>query len=1126
MNIANIKVFAEGVEIPTLGVSREVKPGSPVQFAVYLKPARSSWLVLPGTYISVFVPYSYFDAKDGKKVEKYVLFAEGYVESRSASHDPNGSRSISLQCLGISSVMTKAYLGQSIGEEEGMPKPRLFQFFYGGQSPFRYKGKAPIPHIVGDAAAIRIYTGGSALRGAPFFEFKDQMLRMLSLGKQGAVGAFVSMVAQLPFVSATARSKFNSSKLFKRLVYFDNKVITKFVKQQHQIDQILSSIPSMDSRSTLSDLMNTYLPQIFHHWVELPSPTFTIEMFNQVKNSFKDVDILSGNKRLFEEILSPAGESGLFFGSAYTTDNSSWVSKKKLSRDRLENAANSTSVKSFLDLIAKAEVGSEWNKASAYSMRLSGHGTFDTSGGHPGKYAAGKYQFIPSTWREVSSALSLNSMSPRNQDLAAVYLLDRRGVLDDIANGNIASAITKSSNEWAGLPSGPNNKGAYDGYNGNSATISYNGAVSFYNERVGAYSGSPAGNNVWGDTGRFPVVGKEPFTGELKPSVRNAFDMAVGDWEVYYKSKYGKQAPIPYIISGYRSESHNASIGGAHGSLHTKGIAIDIDWPDGQTRDSEINNEFATFMRKYGMDNPISKHNGKSEKNHFQPMWVKPRSGVDIAGGVVSGNQSYYLDDKVSSIFDNSSPFGRDECGVLPNIIVKPYLHFAAPPSCNVLINRKGLRINFSESFSSEPTRLMVLSRTVIGALSSDPDLGGFFTEAFIGPNHLDRIDDILRGDIKNGDFRFVIGDEKFDEKKLEAGSKVKKKKTNTDLTEEERTILKGQLSRSHVVKNSQERDYLSSLISDGLDSVKAPYRKLSRLNGETFQELFTGVNPVVGRFHFNHLAQDKKLVEEYTKYNYALLARQGRMLSGDIPLDINLAVGFPMAVHDPVFGWCMGELVSTIDSITPDGIATTSFSMANTTFFSDYNSPYLKEIYKDSIGDFTTVSDSGVPVNPSIYDGDYHEANIGQKVYNQVLGVGSIIDFALKEKVPNPDMISSLGYISKMPNSEDHSSFGIFSKRPIITIDDYFKYILGVPRDSNGDYGSNETLYHADDIPEIEVFMRERRSWAYSYRYECQMSSGSASFDGFKSDALNIENIVNYGISVSGSKKPDEIKK
>jgi muramidase (phage lysozyme)/uncharacterized protein YvpB len=66
--------------------------------------------------------------------------------------------------------------------------------------------------------------------------------------------------------------------------------------------------------------------------------------------------------------------------------------------------------------------------------------------------AAGRYQFLSSTWDECAQALDLNDFSPENQDKACLYLIQRRRALHYVDAGDIEGACEKLSWEWASLP--------------------------------------------------------------------------------------------------------------------------------------------------------------------------------------------------------------------------------------------------------------------------------------------------------------------------------------------------------------------------------------------------------------------------------------------------------------------------------------------------------------------------------------------------------------------------------------------------------------------------------------------------------------------------------------------------
>ncbi len=114
----------------------------------------------------------------------------------------------------------------------------------------------------------------------------------------------------------------------------------------------------------------------------------------------------------------------------------------------------------FLHVIRAGETSHE---DSAYSM-LFGGDAFDGFADHPRKLikksgynstAAGAYQFLSRTWDECAKALDLPDFSPRSQDVAALFLIRRRGALDDVLAGRVREAIAKCAKEWASLPGSP-----------------------------------------------------------------------------------------------------------------------------------------------------------------------------------------------------------------------------------------------------------------------------------------------------------------------------------------------------------------------------------------------------------------------------------------------------------------------------------------------------------------------------------------------------------------------------------------------------------------------------------------------------------------------------------------------
>ena len=69
--------------------------------------------------------------------------------------------------------------------------------------------------------------------------------------------------------------------------------------------------------------------------------------------------------------------------------------------------------------------------------------------------AAGAYQFLTTTWDECVKALRLEDFSERSQDVAALFLIDRRKALDFVIVGQWENAIAACNREWASLPGSP-----------------------------------------------------------------------------------------------------------------------------------------------------------------------------------------------------------------------------------------------------------------------------------------------------------------------------------------------------------------------------------------------------------------------------------------------------------------------------------------------------------------------------------------------------------------------------------------------------------------------------------------------------------------------------------------------
>lgn len=117
-------------------------------------------------------------------------------------------------------------------------------------------------------------------------------------------------------------------------------------------------------------------------------------------------------------------------------------------------------VRAFLNMIRFAE-GTDG--PDGYNT-IFGYAKFTDFSDHPrriirsGGYssdAAGAYQIMSYTWDDIRGPAGLSDFSPASQDAAALFLLNRRGALEDVKAGRFQAALQKAAQEWASLPGSP-----------------------------------------------------------------------------------------------------------------------------------------------------------------------------------------------------------------------------------------------------------------------------------------------------------------------------------------------------------------------------------------------------------------------------------------------------------------------------------------------------------------------------------------------------------------------------------------------------------------------------------------------------------------------------------------------
>jgi muramidase (phage lysozyme) len=152
--------------------------------------------------------------------------------------------------------------------------------------------------------------------------------------------------------------------------------------------------------------------------------------------------------------------------------------------------------KALLNTIADAE-GTSLYPNQGYNTQFTGKQFKGTnhprevirSGGY-GSDAAGRYQFLSTTWDEYSNG---RDMSPENQDQVALDLVSKkRGV--DISDGLSRKEVLKLGQEWASIEGGPN--GVPGGSYGGQAKFSADKFLAMYKSYGGKIQGLQTGGMV------------------------------------------------------------------------------------------------------------------------------------------------------------------------------------------------------------------------------------------------------------------------------------------------------------------------------------------------------------------------------------------------------------------------------------------------------------------------------------------------------------------------------------------------------------------------------------------------------------------------------------------------------
>lgn len=133
---------------------------------------------------------------------------------------------------------------------------------------------------------------------------------------------------------------------------------------------------------------------------------------------------------------------------------------KRYTKAELEALLTNPNVRKMLDLITLSE-----GVKQGYNTLL-GNARFEDFSRHPniaksfrqtnGKVnkstAAGRYQFLTSTWNGLAKQYGLSDFSPKNQDIAALGLIANSGQLEKVVAGDLRGAVSKLGNIWVSFP--------------------------------------------------------------------------------------------------------------------------------------------------------------------------------------------------------------------------------------------------------------------------------------------------------------------------------------------------------------------------------------------------------------------------------------------------------------------------------------------------------------------------------------------------------------------------------------------------------------------------------------------------------------------------------------------------
>lgn len=165
-------------------------------------------------------------------------------------------------------------------------------------------------------------------------------------------------------------------------------------------------------------------------------------------------------------------------------------------RQKIETALQNPYVRAVLDMLAATELGKDGANGAGYDVVFGGgdqritdfsahpgtKGYYkDTTGKLRSSTAAGRYQFLQSTVKDLQKRYGFSDFTPQTQDAMAVALMMDVDALDDVMRGDINAALPKLGKRWASLHTSTHDRTLHGTRSSDFVYKAYNDALARYN---------------------------------------------------------------------------------------------------------------------------------------------------------------------------------------------------------------------------------------------------------------------------------------------------------------------------------------------------------------------------------------------------------------------------------------------------------------------------------------------------------------------------------------------------------------------------------------------------------------------------------------------------------------------